>query len=129
MKRKVISFLFGLMLIFGVMGCNFAPEESFIGRWRSKESVTNNIIQIAENGEWAKGDFIWGWEVGKWVHNGDRTITLIRESGENYIAEYHHNKEFGKDDKGKTDFDNVIKDEEYLLVDNIKYYKDKYYKD
>ena len=57
MKRKVISFLFGLMLIFGVMGCAFEPEDSlFLGKWVEPESPygfsTNTYFEIFEDGTW-----------------------------------------------------------------------------
>lgn len=42
MKRKVISFLFGLMLIFGVMGCEqYASESSFFKKDQSVYFATS----------------------------------------------------------------------------------------
>lgn len=127
MKRKVISFLFGLMLIFGVMGCAFEPEESlFLGKWVEPESPygfsVNTYFEIFEDGtweEWIGSDWTGGYTLnssGTWVWNGDKTITLTRTTNfgiEETLATYD------------TEYDDEIKErKKFLLIDGTKYYKE-----
>lgn len=125
MKRKVISFLFGLMLIFGVMGCEpYASEGLFVGSWESAGLMSSTYSIYKDN--------TWSWhylgligESGKWVHNGDRTITLINEDdNEEIIAEYYSDKIYEKDEEGNVidTWDYTV--EEYLLINGTKYYKE-----
>lgn len=125
MKRKVISFLFGLMLILGVMGCEpYASESLFVGSWESSGFMFSTYSIYKDN--------TWSWnylgligESGKWFHNGDNTITLINEdNNEEIIAEYHSDKIYEKDEEGNVidTWDYTV--EEYLLINGTKYYKE-----
>lgn len=125
MKRIVISFLFGLMLIFGVMGCKpyaSASESSFVGSWESS-GLMSSTYSIYKDNTWS-WNYLGIGESGKWVHNGDNTITLINEdNNEEIIAEYHSDKIYEKDEEGNVidTWDYTV--EEYLLINGTKYYK------
>ena len=113
MKNKILLALLVLVVTFSLVGCgSYASEDLFYGYW-SSDNLED--LQIASNGEWALGHFLTSWEVGEWIHNGDNSITLLRESeeDENLIAIYHTT------DEGEGE-DRIEK--RYLQIGDKKYY-------
>lgn len=113
MKNKILFALLVLVVAFSLVGCGpYASEDLFYGYW-SSDNLED--LQIASNGEWALGHYITGWEVGEWIHNGDNSITLLRESeeNENLIAIHHTTYEGEGEDRIEK---------RYLQIGDKKYY-------
>lgn len=99
MKNKILFALLVLVVAFSLVGCgSYASEDLFYGYW-SSDNLED--LQIASNGEW--------------IHNGDNSITLLRESeeDENLIAIYHTTYEGEGEDRIEK---------RYLQIGDKKYY-------
>lgn len=106
MKKRLLSILLGLIVVLGIVGCSFEPEpEDFVGEWRGIMLMTLNIYA---DYTWTYGQSVWVFERGTWIHNGDNTITLIREDGSESIAKKKYDRE---------------SESSYLLWEEDEYYK------
>lgn len=117
MKRVLLSVLLVVVFAFCVIGCGEVNGDNlFVGEWKSKKG---NLLVINDDGTWSearKSSFINVGVVntGKWVNNGDGTITMIVSgvySSTETIADY----EMVIHDNGET--------EKYLLWEGEKYYE------
>lgn len=88
MKKRLLSFLLGLIVVLGIVGCSFEPDpEDFVGEWQG-----SGTLYIYADYTWQYGMLGFALEWGTWIHNGDKTITLILENGSESIAK----KEYGE---------------------------------
>ncbi len=105
MKRRLLSILLVLIVVFGLIGCDFTPKpEDFVGKWVGTIMMTLNLY---DDFTWTHGQVIWIFERGTWFHNGDNTITLVYEDGSESIAKKCYDKESEK---------------RYLVWNDDKYY-------
>ena len=104
MKKRLLSILLGLIVVLGIVGCSFEPKpEDFVGEWQG-----SGTLCIYADYTWAYGMLGLALEWGTWIHNGDNTITLIREDGSESIAKKEYDRE---------------SESSYLLWKEYKYYK------
>ena len=91
MKRRLLSILLVLMVVFGLIGCDFTPKpEDFVGEWWGFAMMK---LGVYDDFTWTYGQINSVFDRGTWFHNGDNTITLIRDDGYESIAKKGWDKE------------------------------------